>query len=149
MDYRKEFRVEPGTKVRLSKLDPGYKGKNIDEESSKADLEKYKDKLRRRQFLLYSQKRHSLLIVLQALDAGGKDGTINHVMSAMNPQGATVTGFKKPSALDLEHDFLWRIHPHAPALGTVGIFNRSYYEDVLVVRSTSWFQRKSGPNGMS
>ena len=134
MDYRKEFRVEPGTKVRLSKLDPGYKGKNIDEEGAKADLEKYKDKLRRLQFLLYSEKRHSLLIVLQALDAGGKDGTINHVMSAMNPQGATVTGFKKPSALDLEHDFLWRIHPHAPALGTVGIFNRSYYEDVLVVR---------------
>jgi len=134
MDYRKEFVAEPGTRVKLSKLDPGYKGKHIDEAHAKAEIEKYKSKLSEQQYLLYSEKKHSLLIVLQALDAAGKDGTINHVMGAMNPQGTTVTGFKSPTVEELEHDFLWRIHPHAPAKGTVAIFNRSYYEDVLVVR---------------
>jgi len=134
MDYRKEFVVEPGTKVKLAAIDAGYKGKHVDEANAKAEIEKYKSKLSEMQDLLYSEKRHSVLIVLQALDAAGKDGTINHVMSAMNPQGTVVTGFKAPTAEDLEHDFLWRIHPHAPAKGTVAIFNRSYYEDVLVVR---------------
>jgi PPK2 family polyphosphate:nucleotide phosphotransferase len=134
MDYRKEFEVKPGTKVKLSKIDPGYKGKHIDEKTAQADLEHCCDKVSKQQNLLYAEKRQSLLIVLQALDAAGKDGTINHVMSAMNPQGTTVTGFKGPTALELEHDFLWRIRPHAPAKGTVAIFNRSHYEDVLVVR---------------
>src|SRR5437660_8347160 len=83
---------------------------------------------------MYAAKQHSLLIVLQALDAAGKDGTVKHVMSAMNPQGTTVTEFKAPTALELEHDFLWRVHPHAPSKGSVAIFNRSHYEDVLVVR---------------
>jgi len=133
MDYRKEFVVEPGSKVKLDKIDPAYTGKH-DAEAAKAEMEKYRDKLTQQQLLMYSEKRHSLLIVLQALDAAGKDGTVNHVMSAMNPQGTTVTGFKGPTALELEHDFLWRIHPHVPAKGTVAIFNRSHYEDVLVVR---------------
>jgi PPK2 family polyphosphate:nucleotide phosphotransferase len=134
MDYRREFRVEPGTKVKLGEIDPGYKGKHLDEKDAKEEIEKHKDKLCQQQHLLYSEKRHSLLIILQALDAAGKDGTVNHVISAMNPQGTVVTGFKSPTAEDLEHDFLWRIHPHAPAKGTVAIFNRSHYEDVLVVR---------------
>lgn len=134
MDYRKEFRVKPGAKVKLSEIDPGSTGKHVSEKEALADIEKYRDKLRKLQYLLYSEKEHSLLIVLQALDAAGKDGTVNHVMSAMNPQGTTVTGFKGPTAIELEHDFLWRIHPHAPAKGTVAIFNRSHYEDVLVVR---------------
>lgn len=134
MDYRKEFEVKPGTKVKLSKIDPGYKGKHVDEKTAQADLEKYCAHVSKQQKLLYAEKNHSLLIVLQALDAAGKDGTINHVMSAMNLQGATVTGFKAPTALELEHDFLWRIRPHAPAKGMVAIFNRSHYEDVLVVR---------------
>ena len=134
MDYRKQFMVKPGTKVKLNEIDPGYTGKNVSEEEALADTEKYRDKLRKLQYLLYAEKRRSLLIVLQALDAAGKDGTVNHVMSAMNPQGTTVTGFKGPTAIELEHDFLWRIHPHAPAKGTVAIFNRSHYEDVLVVR---------------
>ncbi len=134
MDYRKQFRVKPGTKVKLSEIDPGYVGKHLSEKEALAGIEEYRDKLRKLQYLLYAEKKRSLLIVLQALDAGGKDGTINHVMSAMNPQGTTVTGFKAPTALELEHDFLWRIHPHTPAKGTVAIFNRSHYEDVLVVR---------------
>jgi PPK2 family polyphosphate:nucleotide phosphotransferase len=134
MDYRKEFEVKPGTKVKLSRIDPGYKGKHVDEKTVQAHLEQYRANLSKQQALLYAEKNHSLLIVLQALDAAGKDGTINHVMSAMNLQGTTVTGFKSPTALELEHDFLWRIRPHAPAKGMVAIFNRSHYEDVLVVR---------------
>jgi PPK2 family polyphosphate:nucleotide phosphotransferase len=147
MDYRKEFRVRPGDKVKLDAIDAGYKGKHVDEDSAKSEIEKYKDNLCHLQYLMYSEKKHSLLIVLQALDAGGKDGTVNHVMSAMNPQGTTVIGFKGPTAEELEHDFLWRIHPHAPAKGNVAIFNRSYYEDVLVVRvhklvpKAEWRQR--------
>jgi PPK2 family polyphosphate:nucleotide phosphotransferase len=134
MDYRKEFRVQPGAKVKLVEIDPGYTGKRPSENDALADIEKYRDQLREQQYLLYAEKRRSLLIVLQALDAAGKDGTVNHVMSAMNLQGTTVTGFKDPTAIELEHDFLWRIHPHAPAKGRVAIFNRSHYEDVLVVR---------------
>lgn len=134
MDYRKEFVVKPGSKVKLGDIDPGYTGKHVSEAKAAAEIETYRKKLTEQQYLLYSEKRHSLLIVLQALDAAGKDGTVNHVMSAMNPQGTTVTGFKGPTALELEHDFLWRVHPHAPAKGTVAIFNRSHYEDVLVVR---------------
>ncbi|HKF48778.1 MAG TPA: polyphosphate kinase 2 family protein [Terracidiphilus sp.] len=134
MDYRKEFRVKPGARVKLAAIDAAYTGKHVDEDGAKPEIEKNKERVCRQQYLMYSEKRHSLLIVLQALDAGGKDGTVNHVMSAMNPQGTTVTGFKGPTAEDLEHDFLWRIHPHAPAKGNVAIFNRSHYEDVLVVR---------------
>jgi len=134
MDYRKEFVVDPGSKVKLDKIDPAYTGKHDSEAKAKAEIEKYRAKLTEQQLLMYAEKQHSLLVVLQALDAAGKDGAVNHVMSAMNPQGTTVTGFKGPTALELEHDFLWRIHPHAPAKGTVAIFNRSHYEDVLVVR---------------
>jgi PPK2 family polyphosphate:nucleotide phosphotransferase len=120
--------------VKLDEIDPGYTGRHVSEERAQADIEKYRAKLTRQQSLLYAEKQHSLLIVLQGLDAAGKDGTVNHVMSAMNPQGTTVTEFKAPTALELEHDFLWRVHPRAPAKGTVAIFNRSHYEDVLVVR---------------
>ena len=91
-------------------------------------------KIRALQFQLYAENKQSLLIVLQGLDAAGKDGTINHVLGMMNPQGCTVTGFKQPTPLELRHDFLWRIHAHVPATGEVAIFNRSHYEDVLVAR---------------
>jgi len=91
-------------------------------------------KIRALQFQLYAENKQSLLIVLQGLDAAGKDGTIKHVLGMMNPQGCTVTSFKQPTALELRHDFLWRIHPHTPARGEVAIFNRSHYEDVLVTR---------------
>jgi PPK2 family polyphosphate:nucleotide phosphotransferase len=97
-------------------------------------LEHYRQKLGQMQTLLYAERKHGILIVLQALDAGGKDGTVNHVFAAFNPQGASVTGFKQPTPLELAHDFLWRVHPHAPPKGWVSIFNRSHYEDVLVTR---------------
>ena len=134
MDYRKEFLVAPGTKIKLSKLDAGYKGKKLSEDQAGKEMAEHCEALRKLQYLLYSEKKHGLLIVLQALDAGGKDGTVNHVMASMNPQGTYVTSFKNPTAEELEHDFLWRVHQHAPAKGTVAIFNRSHYEDVLVVR---------------
>jgi PPK2 family polyphosphate:nucleotide phosphotransferase len=134
MDYRQLFVVEPGRRLRLADRDPGFKGHRETHQTAAAELEHYRRKLAHQQNLMYAEKKHALLIVLQALDAGGKDGTVNHVLSALNPQGASVTGFKQPTPLELEHDFLWRIHPHAPAKGWVAIFNRSHYEDVLVTR---------------
>jgi PPK2 family polyphosphate:nucleotide phosphotransferase len=86
------------------------------------------------QYLMYAENKHSLLIVLQGLDAGGKDGVVRHVLTGMNPSGCVSVNFKQPTAEDLAHDFLWRVHPHVPAKGSVAIFNRSHYEDVLVAR---------------
>lgn len=134
MDYRKEFVVEPGARVKLSKIDPGYRGKYDSQQAALPETQKYLGQLTRLQNLLYAERKYALLIVLQGLDAAGKDGTVNHVMSAMNLQGTTVTPFKPPTQVDLDHDFLWRVHPHAPGKGEVAIFNRSYYEDVLIVR---------------
>jgi PPK2 family polyphosphate:nucleotide phosphotransferase len=134
MDYRKEFRVDPGSKAKLSKLDPAYKGKHELPDEAKQEIDSYLKKLFQQQALLYAEHKHSILVVLQALDAGGKDGTIKHVFVALNPQGATVASFKQPTATELAHDFLWRVHPHAPGKGEIVIFNRSHYEDVLVTR---------------
>ena len=134
MDYRKLFQVEPGKRIKLSQIDPAYHGKHITEAQAKAETAKHRETITAQQDLMYSEGRHSLLIVLQAMDAGGKDGTVRHAMSTMNPIGTVVTSFKQPSTEDLKHDFLWRVHPHAPARGMVSIFNRSHYEDVLVVR---------------
>jgi PPK2 family polyphosphate:nucleotide phosphotransferase len=147
MDYRQLFVVEHGKKLRLADRDPGFKGDHEAHHTAAAELERYCQKLAHQQSLMYAEKKHALLIVLQALDAGGKDGTVNHVFSALNPQGASVIGFKQPTPLELEHDFLWRVHPHAPAKGWVAIFNRSHYEDVLVTRvhklvdKTTWMAR--------
>lgn len=134
MDYRKRFFVDPGDKLHLERIDPAYKGHHENEQAALADTERYRQKLGHQQALMYAEKKHALLIILQALDAGGKDGTVNHVFTAFNAQGATVTGFKQPTPLELDHDFLWRVHPHAPPKGWVGIFNRSHYEDVLITR---------------
>jgi PPK2 family polyphosphate:nucleotide phosphotransferase len=134
MNYLERFRVEPGSKVKLSKIDPGFKDKHESHEQAAAEIEEYQKKLRERQVPLYASCHHSILICLQALDTGGKDGTINHVLGAMNPQGCRVAAFKKPTPIELAHDFLWRIHRQTPARGEVVIFNRSHYEDVLVVR---------------
>lgn len=109
---------------------PGIKS----ESEAVAATEKIAKKIRALQYKLYAEGKQSLLIVLQGLDAAGKDGTIRHVLGMMNPQGCTVTGFKQPTPEELRHDFLWRIHPHAPAKGSVAVFNRSHYEDVLVTR---------------
>lgn len=134
MDYNKLFRVEPGSRVKLGKIDPDFAGKHKNQASVKDKLEKYNQRLRELQYLLYAEGKRSLLICLQGLDTSGKDGTINHVLGAMNPQGTRVHGFKAPSREEAAHDFLWRIEQRAPTRGEVVIFNRSHYEDVLVVR---------------
>jgi len=134
MDYRKKFVVEPGGKVHLAKIDPSYTGKHESQEKALTEIQKHVERMNKLQYLLYADGNQSLLVVLQALDAGGKDGVIRHVFSCMNPQGTFVFGFKQPSKDEAAHDFLWRAHCHAPGKGEVVIFNRSYYESVLVVR---------------
>jgi PPK2 family polyphosphate:nucleotide phosphotransferase len=134
MDYRKKFIVEPGAKVRLSKIDASNCGKHETHEKALPQLQAHIERMDKLQYLLYADGSQSLLVVLQALDAAGKDGVIRHVFSGMNPQGTSVFGFKQPSKDEADHDFLWRAHQRAPAKGEVVIFNRSYYEDVLVVR---------------
>jgi PPK2 family polyphosphate:nucleotide phosphotransferase len=128
------YLVEPDTKINLSDYDPdntnGFKSK------SRADaiLDKHRKKLFQAQELMYAEAKHCLLVVLQGMDAAGKDGTIRHIFTGVNPQGCQVTSFKKPTEEELRHDFLWRVHRATPARGMIGIFNRSHYEDVLVVR---------------
>src|SRR5208337_4321523 len=134
MDYRKKFMVEPGAKVRLSKIDPSYTGKHETHEKALPEIQANVERMDKLQYLLYADGNRSLLVVLQALDAAGKDGVIRHVFSGMNPEGTSVFGFKQPSKEEAAHDFLWRAHLHTPGKGEVVIFNRSHYEDVLVVR---------------
>ena len=134
MDYRKRFLIEPGSKVRLGKIDASFKDKHESHKMAMPEIQKHTERMADLQYLLYADGNQSLLVVLQALDAGGKDGVVRHVFTAMNPQGTKVIGFKQPSKEEAAHDFLWRSHQHAPARGEVVIFNRSHYEDVLVVR---------------
>jgi len=134
MPYCERFRVSPGRRLRLSKIDPSFKDRRDHEEAASAEIGALAARLRALQSLIYAENRRSVLICLQALDAGGKDGTINHVLGAMNPQGARVVSFKVPSKQEEAHDFLWRVHQHAPAKGEVVVFNRSHYEDVTIVR---------------
>lgn len=122
-----------GEQVDLGTYDPNYTG-DYDKARAKAEEEALEERFEALQEKLYAQGTQALLIVLQALDAGGKDSTIRKVFDSVNPQGVRVTSFKQPSADELAHDFLWRIHKHVPAKGYIGIFNRSHYEDVLVVR---------------
>ena len=142
MDYAKKLRVEPGSKVRLAKFDPAFHGKSEDEHAAAQELEAVKQKIGTLQRKMYGDNRHALLIVLQGLDAAGKDGVCWHVVGAMDPQGCKVQGFKAPTPAEAAHDFLWRIHPHAPAKGEVAVFNRSHYEDVLVTRVHKLVPRK-------
>jgi PPK2 family polyphosphate:nucleotide phosphotransferase len=134
MNYRERFMVKPGSKVDLGKIDPSSTIDGVDRNEAEPDIEKDRARLFELQYKMYAENKHSLLIVLQALDAGGKDGTVNHVLSAMNPQGCSVTGFKAPTPLERDHDFLWRVHPHVPERGHISVFNRSHYEDVLIAR---------------
>ena len=134
MNYLERFRVEPGSKVDLRKVDAGFKDKHESHEHALAEIQSYELRLRDLQHLMYAEGKQSLLICLQGRDAAGKDGTIKHVFAAMNPQGCRVANFKVPSKEEAAHDFLWRCHKAMPAKGQVVIFNRSHYEDVLVVR---------------
>lgn len=134
MDYRNKFIVEPGSKVRLDKINPAFKGRHESHEQALPEIAKNVERMDQLQYLLYADGDRSLLVVLQALDAGGKDGVVRHLFSGMNPQGTTSVGFKQPSRIEAAHDFLWRAHQRTPGKGEVVIFNRSHYEDVLVVR---------------
>jgi len=130
----KSYRVDDGKHLRLKDYDPANTGHIHSEENAKEQLEKDIVRMQDLQAELYAQDRWALLLILQAMDAAGKDGTIKHVMSGVNPEGCQVTSFKTPSDTELQHDFLWRSNEHLPERGHIGIFNRSYYEEVLVVR---------------
>jgi PPK2 family polyphosphate:nucleotide phosphotransferase len=134
MNPTKRFRVEPGSTTKLEKIDAAFHGKHADEKEAAQETAEHLARITELQRKLYADRSHSLLIVLQGIDGAGKDGTCWHVISAMDPQGVNVRGFKEPTPEERDHDFLWRIHPHAPAKGQVAVFNRSHYEDVLVVR---------------
>jgi PPK2 family polyphosphate:nucleotide phosphotransferase len=130
----KNIFVKPGTKIKLSEYDTGYTADYSDKESAGEKLKNDIEKLAKLQYKLYASNQYSVLIVFQALDAAGKDGTIKQVMSGINPQGCEVTSFKAPTNEEVEHDFLWRCYKRLPERGKIGIFNRSYYEEVLVTR---------------
>jgi PPK2 family polyphosphate:nucleotide phosphotransferase len=129
------WRVHPGQRVSLDAFDPASTpGAPGDREATEAALPDLQARLEELQGRLYAEGRRSLLVVLQGIDAAGKDGTIKHVFSGVNPQGARVASFKAPTGEELDHDFLWRVHAQVPRAGQIGIFNRSHYEDVLVAR---------------
>ena len=128
------FLVPPGKKVWLKDFDPGFTGKFRQKEEAREKLAADIDQLAKYQGVLYAQDTKALLVIFQALDAAGKDSVIKHVMSGVNPQGTEVYSFKAPSAEELDHDYLWRCHRAIPERGRIGIFNRSYYEEVLVLR---------------
>ncbi len=134
MAYRKEFMVDPESKVNLDKIDPSYSGRHESHENAEGEIAEHLERLRKAQYLLYADAGQSLLVVLQGLDAAGKDGVIQHLFSGLNPQGVKVARFGPPTADEAAHDFLWRVHAKAPADGEIVIFNRSHYEDVLVAR---------------
>jgi polyphosphate kinase 2 (PPK2 family) len=150
--HLKKLRVPPGRTVRLKDYDTGWAqtreirkhGEEASRKRAEIGLETSRGRLARAQDLLYADDRYSVLIVLQAMDAAGKDGTIRHVMSGVNPQGCQVVSFKQPSAEELDHDFLWRCTKSLPERGRIGIFNRSYYEEVLVVKvHEEWLDRSA------
>jgi PPK2 family polyphosphate:nucleotide phosphotransferase len=128
------YRIEPGERASLAAIDPDETEHYRKKKEVVKELEKQRRRIQGLQARLYAENERGLLIVLQAMDTGGKDGTIKHVFSGVNPQGCRVSSFKTPSAEEANHDFLWRYHKSAPARGRIGIFNRSHYEDVLVVR---------------
>ena len=134
--FSKPFRIDDGEKFKLKQFNPGDTLQFGKEHKSQAkeDLDMGVQLLAQFQDLLYAQDRWALLLIFQAMDAAGKDGTIKHVMSGVNPQGCQVSSFKAPSAVDLDHDYLWRSNVMLPERGRIGIFNRSYYEETLVVR---------------
>jgi len=145
----KDFRVAAGKKVKLDKwptrVEPAYKSKK----QYKAMLEKQVEQLSEQQQLHYASNQYAMLLIFQAMDAAGKDGAIKHVMSGINPQGCQVFSFNHPSATELEHDFLWRTTQALPERGRIGIFNRSYYEEVLIVRVHPEILKAQGiPDGL-
>jgi PPK2 family polyphosphate:nucleotide phosphotransferase len=133
VDLRSRLLVEPGHRVRLADIDPG-ETHGIDKEAALAQTAEQLERLTELQDRLWAEAKRAVLVVLQGIDAAGKDGTIKKVMEAFNPQGCPVSSFKVPSTEELAHDYLWRVHQRVPRKGEIGVFNRSHYEDVLVVR---------------
>ncbi len=131
---KNNFSVTPNSKIELSKISTNFTGNYKSKSEAKGNLKKNINKMINLQDKLYAEDKYSMLLIFQAMDAAGKDGTIKHVMSGLNPQGTQVTSFKQPSAEELNHNYLWRINKALPERGRIGIFNRSYYEEVLVVR---------------
>jgi PPK2 family polyphosphate:nucleotide phosphotransferase len=130
-----QYRVEPHSRVNLDEWDPNDKNVfPMDKDEGRRRLLELNEELAELQELLYAEHKHNVLIVLQAVDTGGKDGVIRHVFEGVNPQGVRVANFKKPTQEELDHDYLWRVHQQTPGKGEIVIFNRSHYEDVLVVR---------------
>ena len=140
-DLRRALRVEPGTRVRLERQDHGATH-GWDKAAAGPEIARQLDRLTALQERVWAEGRHAVLVVLQGIDAAGKDGTINKVMEAFNPQGCPVTSFKVPNTEELAHDYLWRVHKAVPRKGEIGIFNRSHYEDVLIVRVHGIVPRK-------
>jgi PPK2 family polyphosphate:nucleotide phosphotransferase len=140
-DLRDALRVKPGSRVRLAKTDPGQTFGH-DKTSAAPVTQRNLDQLSSLQDKFWAESKRSVLVVLQGIDAAGKDGTINKVMEAFNPQGCPVSSFKTPTTEDLAHDYLWRVHKRTPGKGEIGIFNRSHYEDVLIVRVHGLVPRK-------
>jgi len=134
MKFKSPHLIKPDSRVQLSRLRSGDDGGYKNKEAANAVLVKHRDKLDALQSVFYASQQHALLIVLQGMDTAGKDGTIRHIFSGVNPQGCDVTPFKVPNSLEARHDFLWRAHAAVPPRGMIGIFNRSHYEDVLSPR---------------
>jgi PPK2 family polyphosphate:nucleotide phosphotransferase len=132
--FESDYLVRPGEKVKLKHHPTDATAPFKNKEEAEPFIQKNKDRIRELQDVLYAEGKHAMLIVFQAMDAGGKDGAIRYVFSGVNPQGCSVTSFKVPTPLELAHDFLWRIHAAVPPRGVIGIFNRSHYESVLVER---------------
>ena len=134
MNYRKKFLVAPGSHLRLKNFNPQFTDSHETKESALPRIQKLQERMSDLQYRLYAEQKRSLLICLQASDAGGKDGVVRHVIGSMNPQCCRVVSFKEPSAEELAQNYLWRIEHQTPKRGEIVIFNRSHYEDVLVVR---------------
>jgi PPK2 family polyphosphate:nucleotide phosphotransferase len=134
MSTREQLRVSPGQRIHLDRIDPNEVDGIDDKSDAKKAFREEIETISDLQEKLYAESKQALLVIFQALDAGGKDGTIRSVFSGINPQGCHVTSFKAPSTLERSHDFLWRIHQAVPRRGLIGVFNRSQYEDVLIVR---------------
>lgn len=134
MPFWEKYKVEPSKNIRLSQWDPEDTADFTEKKQAVEKMQEDLERLSELEYLLYAENKRAVLIVLQAMDAGGKDGTIRHVLGPLNPQSCKATSFKAPSEEELAHDFLWRIHKEVPRKGEIRVFNRSHYEDVLIVR---------------
>ena len=130
---KQSLTVSPGKRIKLDEFDPRYDS-GMEKEEALAEMQGHLAAIDKLTYRLYAENRRSVLLVLQGMDTSGKDGTIRHVFAGVDPQACQIASFKQPTTLELAHDFLWRIHQQAPRRGNIGIFNRSHYEDVIVVR---------------